>query len=68
MLHVAREIITFLFRSKMKWNITDVTAAAGSDVKEEESMDVDPQGSRDDYDKVDGVKKYNMREGMQFMW
>ena len=47
---------------------TDVTAAAGSDVKEEESMDVDPQGPSDDYDKVDGVKKYNMREGMQFMW
>ena len=47
---------------------TDVTAAAGSDVKEEESMDVDPQGQSDDYDKVNGVKKYNMREGMQFMW
>ena len=47
---------------------TDAAAAATSDVKEEESMDVDAQGSNDDYDKVNRVKKYDMREGMQFMW
>ena len=46
---------------------TDAAAAAGSDVKEE-SMDVDPQGPSDDYNKVNGVKKYNMREGMPFLW
>ena len=47
---------------------TDAAAAAASHVKEEESMDVEPQGSNDDYDKVNRVKKYDMREGMQFMW